>query len=540
MALRGVLERRRHEARSPYKPEEWKKQLQEAGMEEEAEFMDKGMREGFYAGIPKITKTFTPANSTSVDEHPEAFEKAIQAEFDKGRYIGPMSRAEVEELIGPFQTSPLSIIPKPGKPGKYRLIQNLSHPQGGSNYTSINSHINSDEFPCTYGTFETVYLLMARLPDGSQAAVRDVKEAYRTVPLHHSQWPGIVVRLQGEDVFAMDTCDCFGLSSGGGVYGRIGDVGAMLLRRRGIGPICKWVDDHIFIRIRREALAAYNEKRRQWATEIESSGGRMQDGGRIWFRGRERPDGRPEEFDEDCQSSFIAHPPTQVEDEAFTYGMADIDEISDALGIVWEHEKDISFRVEVTFAGFLWNLRTRTVTIPETKRNKYLEAIGEWERTKTHHLEQTQELHGKLLHVCHVVPHGRAYLANLEAFMGIFHNNPFMPRTPSKHIQEDLVWWKQLLESGNFIRPIREPQPITDLCAFSDASSEVGIGITIGDRWKAWRLLPGWKAEGRDIGWAEAVGFLLLGIAIIHSLPYRQPNTHISVGRQCSCRLYLY
>ena len=36
---------------------------------------------------------------------------------------------------------------------------------------TINSHINSDLFPCTWGTFSTVALLVARLPPGSQASV---------------------------------------------------------------------------------------------------------------------------------------------------------------------------------------------------------------------------------------------------------------------------------------------------------------------------------------------------------------------------------
>ena len=45
--------------------------------------------------------------------------------------------------------------------------------------------------------------------------------------------------------------------------------------------------------------------------------------------------------------------------------------------------------------------------------------------------------------------------------------------------------------------------------AFSDASSEFGIAITIGDKWRAWHLIPGWKTlDGqRDIGWAEAIAF---------------------------------
>ena len=36
-------------------------------------------------------------------------------EFKRGRYIGPCTCQEVESLIGPFQSSPLSLIPKPSK-----------------------------------------------------------------------------------------------------------------------------------------------------------------------------------------------------------------------------------------------------------------------------------------------------------------------------------------------------------------------------------------------------------------------------------------
>lgn len=501
-------------------------------MEEEAAFITKGLQEGFWAGIPPIKRTFTPPNRSSVSEFGEAFDALVQAELDKGRYLGPFTRAEVEELLGPFQTSPSGIIPKPGRQDKYRLIQNLSYPHRTSiesAVVSINQQINSDDFPCTWGTFLTIALLIARLPAGSQAAVRDVKEAYRTVPLHHSQWPGIVIRL-GEDSFAVDTCDCFGLAAGAGVYGRIADTGAMLLRRQGMGPISKWVDDHIFIRIRRDAVQEYNRRREQWAAEIRESGGKQQDGGRIWYRGATKPDGQPEEFDEDCTSPITVQSDEQMgDDELYTYSMRDIDEASERLGIVWESEKDISFRSTVPFAGFLWNLEARTVTITDAKREKYRTAISEWKRSTVHSLDDAQQLYGKLLHICHVIPKGRAYLTSLETFMGVFGNRPFMPRTPPQHTQSDLDWWTEQLTTSSLTRVLRPPQPIIDTRAFSDASSEVGIGIVIDERWRAWRLLPGWKAERRDIGWAEAVGFLFLITTILELWKERARGVHFRV-----------
>jgi len=74
--------------------------------------------------------------------------------------------------------------------------------------------------------------------------------------------------------------------------------------------------------------------------------------------------------------------------------------------------------------------------------------------------------------------------------------------------------------------PLPSPTPITNLDAYSDASSEVGIGITIGEQWRAWRLLPGWKDKGRDIRWAEAVGFLFLATALMQQ---HQQNAHVKV-----------
>ena len=94
--------------------------------------------------------------------------------------------------------------------------------------------------------------------------------------------------------------------------------------------------------------------------------------------------------------------------------------------------------------------------------------------------------------------------------MGTFHERPFTPRHPPKHLSDDLTWWEQILSRTSLSREIPGGRQILDVGAYSDASSSTGIGITIGNRWRTWRLVPGWKEEGRDIGWAEAVGMELL------------------------------
>lgn len=521
MVPRVVLERRRVEALTPYIAQAWDRHFTIADLHTKYPTFIHMLRSGFIAGIPPILATYSPINRSSIIDYHNDFLKVIESEFEKGRYIGPFSKHEITELLGPFQTSPLSIIPKPHKPGSFRLIQNFSHPHSRSgSVTSINKVILSENYPCTWGTFGTISLLIWFLPPGSEGATRDVKEAYRTVPLHSSQWPGMVVRLDEDNTFAIDTQNAFGLASGAGIYGLVADAGMDIMRAQGIGPITKWVDDHLFIRIRREYLVKYNSLRTKWAEKLDRNGGLKHSKGRLWLQGDFMDIGRFEEYDDDCTKPIKDHVPINLtrrnqHDIQFLYSFEDIDALSEELGIPWEKDKDVPFAPVATFIGFEWNIEERTVSLPLAKRKKYLLAIEEWERADTHTLDEAQKLHGKLIHATLIQPHGRPYLINLEAFLGIFRDSPFKPRTPSKALHHDLQWWRVALTADVVQRPIPGPITAIDIAAYSDASSGVGVAITIGNRWRAWRLVPGWKAENRDIGWAEAVGFYFLAATIL-------------------------
>jgi hypothetical protein len=179
MGLRIALKCRRLNAASPYKPDAWRKHLLEADLQFRYPNIPHNLHFGFDAGIPPILQTFTPPNQPSITQHQAKFNLLIQTELEKERYISPVTQEEAESLLGPFQTSPFSIIPKPRQPGKFRLIQKLSSPHSLlRSITTINSSITSSQYPCTWGTFSTICLLIWHLPPGSQAAICDVKEAY--------------------------------------------------------------------------------------------------------------------------------------------------------------------------------------------------------------------------------------------------------------------------------------------------------------------------------------------------------------------------
>jgi hypothetical protein len=103
--------------------------------------------------------------------------------------------------------------------------------------------------------------------------------------------------------------------------------------------------------------------------------------------------------------------------------------------------------------------------------------------------------------------------------LGIFQDRPFLPRTPPHDTSKDLKWWKKTLSSQNLSRMIPGCCIAHNFHAYLDASSGHGIRICIDRRWRAWDLLPGWKGDNRDIGWAESVGFELLVLTILSSCP---------------------
>ncbi|KAF7325195.1 Reverse transcriptase ribonuclease h [Mycena kentingensis (nom. inval.)] len=302
---------------------------------------------------------------------------------------------------------------------------NFSYPFTPRNdHFSINYFIDSDAFPCTWGTFTCVSLKISLLPPGSQIGIRDISEAYRIVPTHSSQWPGTVVRipaklfdlaarpeLEGrDDVFAIDSNVAFGEASGGGAYGLVGDAFTDILRARGIGPVSKWVDDSCLFRIRREYLAEHNKVRAELAARM---GERKQKGGRLWWGGASLPDGRMEEFDEDFAWPLrdLSDKSERSSDDAqYTYNFADVDSISTPLGMPWKASKDIPFSSSAPFTGLIWDLEKRTVALPDSKKAKYLATIDEWERKRAHNLQEVQSLYGKLLHACLVIPEGRRTL----------------------------------------------------------------------------------------------------------------------------------
>ena len=246
--LLAALELRKQEPLTPYRHKAWEASLSHFGLLQHFAKVPAGLHTGFILNFPLISQTQAPPNRPSIIMHIHSFKQSVNIEIAKGWYIGPFPLSMIESTLGAYQSSPLSIIPKPGRPGKFCLIQNFSFPLSPSpDYPnpSINSQIQAVDFPTAWGKFSVIYLLLSHLPPGSEAATQDVAEAYCTVPLHPSQWAAAGVRIS-EMLGWIDTCTAFGATPSAGAYGHMSDAGCEIMRHEGIGLLDKWVDDHLF------------------------------------------------------------------------------------------------------------------------------------------------------------------------------------------------------------------------------------------------------------------------------------------------------
>lgn len=310
-------------------------------------------------------------------------------------------------------------------------------------------------------------------PEGAQAAQIDIEAAYRQVVTRpdHRKFTVVSLPRGGISVFFVDLCHPFGLRSAGGNLGYALDASILFLKRRfPLSFVAKWVDDIIPTRI---------------------------------------------------PSSTSAH--GFVYDTRFT----DICGLLSELGWPLSSEKLVDFSDLVRYIGFDWHISKRRVSLPEQKRLKFLKRLETWISAATGKsggvtLAATEELVGSLNHVAYIFHQGRSFLPSLHGFTKRFHlsSNRFVSIYPPPATISDAKTWVQLLSIPDAFRSLNH-RPEVDIDIWVDASTSWGIGLVVGDRWKAWKFVKGWKSDRRDIGWAESAA-IELAVAYLASL--KRPN----------------
>lgn len=427
-----------------------------------------GLQFGFRTGVTSnLSSTYIPPNHQSALSQPHTVASHISKELQLGRYSGPFSPNELFLNIGHFRTAPLGVVPKPNSTS-FRIIQDLSFPRNNPTIFSVNSEIDSSDYPCEWGTFAQCFFLVAAAPPGTQVSVFDVDSAYRNIPILPAEQHHFCVAWEGS--IYIDHCVAFGSASSAGLFGRVADAFVAIIKARGAQHILKWVDDIIFFRYPSDSQIPYSY-------------------------------------------SF---------DSTLVFNTASF------LGLPWSLPKFCDFSSSFTYLGFLWDISNRTVQIPSSKKKKFAERCILWFNGQKKTLRDAQQLLGSLNHCCLVLRTARTRLHSLRTFVCRFPPNasPFLSMPVPSTLTSDLSWWIKSFNQPFLGSSIANPPPPLPLNIYVDASTSWGIGILINNKWAAWKLLPGALQDGRAIGWAEMVA-VELAVSLLCSAHPR--NSHFLI-----------
>ena len=172
----------------------------------------------------------------SAAENPQVVGSYLEEERKAGRVVGPLCPEDY-----PFvHTSSLGGILK-STPGKWRLIVDLSSPEGGS----VNDGIRESWCSLAYATVDDAVRGIANHGQGALLIKVDIRSVYRVVQIHPDDR-----RLMGmlwEGSLFVDTALPFGLRSGPKIFTALADAAEWIVRQQGLNFVIHYLDDFLLV-----------------------------------------------------------------------------------------------------------------------------------------------------------------------------------------------------------------------------------------------------------------------------------------------------
>ena len=160
----------------------------------------------------------------------------LDEERSLGRVIGPLDI----EAFPTVQCSPIGLIPK-GSSGKWRLIVDLSSPEGNS----VNDGIDPTLCSLEYVTVDVVAKMVVRLGRGACLSKVDIRSAYRTIPVHPDD--RFLLGMCWEGRLFVDTVLPFGLRSAPKIFTAVADAVEWIARANGVENLFHYLDDFVLV-----------------------------------------------------------------------------------------------------------------------------------------------------------------------------------------------------------------------------------------------------------------------------------------------------
>lgn len=145
-----------------------------------------------------------------------------------------------DPFLATIGTSSFGVIPK-STPGKWRLILDLSSPEGHS----VNDGIDQDLCSLSYISVDDAAKAAARLGQGALLAKVDIKSAYRMVLVHPED--RLLLGMIWDDALYVDATLPFGLRSAPKIFNVLADTVEWILRKEGVSCVFHYLDDFLII-----------------------------------------------------------------------------------------------------------------------------------------------------------------------------------------------------------------------------------------------------------------------------------------------------
>ena len=222
---------------SPLRWQEWDAKLSSYPDQRLRAYLVEGIRYGFRVGY-NYDSVCRPAkgNMKSALDNPQVIREYLGAELKERRIIGPLDPKEHPYI----HTSRFGVIPK-STPGKWRLIVDMSSPEGGS----VNDGIQESLCSLSYVTVTDAAHGITSYGRGALMIKVDIRNAYRVVPIHPAdRW---LMGMTWEGSVFVDTALPFGLRSAPKIFTAIADAAEWIVRQQGVEFVMHYLDDFLVV-----------------------------------------------------------------------------------------------------------------------------------------------------------------------------------------------------------------------------------------------------------------------------------------------------
>ncbi len=222
---------------TPLEWQQWERELEGHPDREWVDLLVRGIKEGFRLGHDqtKVVLEERGGSMYEVSQHRGIIKEYLEKEVRSRRVW------KVEQDTEGIQCSPFGVIPKKGRLGGWRLIVNLSAPEGHS----VNDGIDRELSSVAYTSVDDVIRRVVELGEGALIAKADVKAAYRNIPVHPRDRWLLGVKWEGETF--VDGTLPFGLRSAPLLFTAVGDAMEWIATQRGAGWLRNYIDDFVAV-----------------------------------------------------------------------------------------------------------------------------------------------------------------------------------------------------------------------------------------------------------------------------------------------------